>query len=89
MPDRQALVAAGVGGLRTRVVLVVAGAYGGGLEIREGAAVDGEGGLGVACLGYLLPLTSLLSSSSYFAPLWAWGEHTGSAAAPPRAPANV
>lgn len=69
LPDRQALVAAGVSGLRARIMLVVAGADGGGLEIREAAAVDGEGGLAVACLGNLRPLTSLLPSSSSFTPL--------------------
>jgi hypothetical protein len=50
LADRQRLVAAGVGGLRARVVLVVAGARRCRVEIREGRAVDLEGGLGVARL---------------------------------------
>jgi hypothetical protein len=83
--DRQRLVAARIRRLRARVVLVIARAYAGGLEVGEGRPVDFEGRFAVASLGYLV----LSASPSQPETSFNAERHTGSAAAPPRAPVNA
>lgn len=65
-------------------MLVVAAACCGALEVGEGGAGDGEGLGCVACAGYLFAVSLRLVSGR-----GGRGGHTGSAAAPPRAPVNT
>jgi hypothetical protein len=57
VPDRESLVPAIVRDLRAGIVLVVAAACYGALEVGEGGASNGEGLGCVACAGYLLAVS--------------------------------